>query len=165
MAPVFINRIYNRCSIWALDSLGLILDTADRLVRLLGPLLILFAIVLIASCTFSYFRQILPHLIYYNNNGEFTYLLSFLTLLGIFTLGNILYNYYRCVFSDPGYTLNLRYKEILNMFDMASQSLPPQAPHEVNYCRICNVPKPRRVHHCSVCDRCVVKMGMYNKNK
>jgi len=28
------------------------------------------------------------------------------------------------------------------------------------FCRKCWVPKPPRAHHCSICDRCVLKMGM-----
>ena len=31
------------------------------------------------------------------------------------------------------------------------------APHK--WCRKCWAPKPERTHHCSVCDRCVLKMG------
>lgn len=159
MAPVFMSRLYRSFTESVLDTIGRMLDLADGLVRLLGPFLIVFAAILIVSCTSVYFRHILPYLIHYQYNDEFTWLLFFTTLLGLFILGNIFYNYYRCVWTDPGYTLNLRYKQIVDLFDPASQALPPQAPHEVNYCRICNAPKPRRVHHCSVCDRCVIKMG------
>ena len=32
------------------------------------------------------------------------------------------------------------------------------APHK--WCKKCWAPKPERTHHCSVCGRCVLKMGM-----
>lgn len=31
---------------------------------------------------------------------------------------------------------------------------------EKKWCRVCWAPKPERTHHCSTCERCVLRMGM-----
>lgn len=38
---------------------------------------------------------------------------------------------------------------------------PPEYYMPVRWCRHCNAPKPERAHHCSICDICVLKMGMF----
>lgn len=35
----------------------------------------------------------------------------------------------------------------------------PRAEMSAGWCRKCNAPKPERTHHCSICGRCILKMG------
>jgi palmitoyltransferase len=39
---------------------------------------------------------------------------------------------------------------------------PLKANGEKRWCRKCWAPKPERAHHCSECNRCVLKMGLYS---
>jgi hypothetical protein len=137
------------------EGVGRCIDAADKFARLLGPVLLLAAAFIIGGCTLEYFRHIAPTF----EGGPFGFKCLFTTAVGLFCAGNLLYNYARCTFTDPGTTPGLKYRAILDLGDPAVQALPPQASHEVNFCRECNAAKPRRVHHCSVCNKCVVKMG------
>lgn len=126
---------------------------------MLGPILLLLAAVLISACTTAYFRHVAP--LYTEPVGSWGAAAAALTSAGLFALGNLVYNYARCVGVDPGTTPGMRYRQILEASDPAVAALPPQASHEVAFCRTCNAAKPRRVHHCSVCNKCVIKMGAW----
>lgn len=65
----------------------------------------------------------------------------FLVAVGHWILLNIAYNYYKGCTVPPGY--------------------PPEGElisEAVSICKKCVKPKPPRAHHCSVCNRCVLKM-------
>jgi len=53
--------------------------------------------------------------------------------------------YLRCVFTDPGSVPT----SILNIEDFEG---------EAKECKVCLAVKPDRTHHCSICNRCVLKM-------
>ncbi|XP_025906433.1 palmitoyltransferase ZDHHC16 isoform X1 [Nothoprocta perdicaria] len=60
---------------------------------------------------------------------------------GHWNLLMIVFHYYMAITTSPGY--------------------PPQAKDDltgVSICRKCIAPKPARTHHCSICNRCVLKM-------
>lgn len=64
-----------------------------------------------------------------------------LLLLGHWILLNIVYNYFKACTVPPGY--------------------PPEGElisEAVSICKKCVKPKPPRAHHCSVCNRCILKM-------
>jgi hypothetical protein len=154
-----------------IEFLGRILDAADRAARFAGPLFLFGASIIISCSAAMYFRFVAPDWGlnlegWVGSTGdrggyEVTVTGLLVTGVGLFGLGNLLYNYHRCVVADPGSTVGLRYRAILDLGDSACQLLPPQASHEVKICHVCNAPKPRRVHHCSVCDKCVIKMGAW----
>ncbi|XP_058043218.1 palmitoyltransferase ZDHHC16 isoform X4 [Ahaetulla prasina] len=63
-------------------------------------------------------------------------------IYGHWNLVMIVFHYYMAITTQPGY--------------------PPQHPKNdlaaVSICRKCIAPKPARTHHCSICNRCVLKM-------
>lgn len=59
----------------------------------------------------------------------------------------ILHNYFRTVFTSPGFTC-----EPESFRNWSSED--PSA----NQCKKCQLAKPPRAHHCSVCNKCVLKM-------
>lgn len=90
----------------------------------------------------------------------FTAVWTVLVAVGLFILGNILHNYSVCISYNPGYTRGMRSASQMYsvLGDGMTRSVALQPAHEMRWCEPCNAPKPKRVHHCSVCDACVMKM-------
>lgn len=62
-------------------------------------------------------------------------------MIGNWLLGNVCFHYYMSVNVPAGY--------------------PPEGgliPEAVSICKKCIKPKPPRTHHCSICNRCILKM-------
>jgi len=120
--------------------------------RFIGPLLICAANGLIGFCTYMYLTVLAP-----------TYLLPRLgpivtcvvVAFGLFLLGNILFNYWACVLTKPGMPADHLEPEELQS---PEERLEAGQARFKKVCRRCHNPKPPRVHHCSVCNRCVMKM-------
>ncbi|KAJ1799256.1 Palmitoyltransferase [Coemansia sp. RSA 2399] len=79
-----------------------------------------------------------------------------LVVLGAFNflLHLVLYNYYLAVTVTPGH-VPLGWEPPLdgaNVYELKRDTMKPR------YCRLCKGFKPPRTHHCSDCDRCVLKM-------
>ncbi|ORX66953.1 zf-DHHC-domain-containing protein [Linderina pennispora] len=77
-------------------------------------------------------------------------------VLGIFNilLHLLFYNYYLAVSVPPGH-VPIGWeppRDGANVYELKRDTLKPR------YCRICKGYKPPRTHHCSDCDRCVLKM-------
>ena len=102
-------------------------------IRLVGPVLFIVLICLVSFMTFTYFTQFLPHLM---QTSEIWQGILW-TSIGLWFLYCIIFNYVLCVYTGPGFPVDY-----------------PQA----TQCRKCKGPKPQRAHHCSVCNRCVLKM-------
>ena len=49
-----------------------------------------------------------------------------------------------CIYNDPG---TLDYSRVEKLND-----------DQKEFCKKCNKPRPLRAHHCSTCDRCIMKM-------
>nr|CAH7735753.1 unnamed protein product [Callosobruchus chinensis] len=72
---------------------------------------------------------------------NFTYAIGPVIIIGHWLLLNIAFHYYMAVATHPG--------------------LPPEGElitEAVSICKKCIAPKPPRTHHCSVCNRCILKM-------
>ncbi|KAJ6221843.1 hypothetical protein RDWZM_000388 [Blomia tropicalis] len=68
--------------------------------------------------------------------------LSIAIVIGHWLLINVIWNYYKALWTSPGYPSD---KLIIT--------------ESITFCKKCSYgPKPARAHHCSVCDRCILKM-------
>jgi len=115
--------------------------------RILGPCLICLALGLISFATYTYFVFVLPGM------NDYTFFERVLvTSVGVFLLGNTLYNYGCSILMDAGTPPDydsVASNAVLRLEE--AEDLPRQ-------CQRCSRVKPARCHHCSVCRRCVLKM-------
>jgi len=124
----------------------------DFAIRLVGPIFVIIATVLISGVIVIFFRAILP---YYGDYTSF-FGLTHIAIGGYFTFC-IYFNYFMAIFTSPGGVPE----------DHKQPNTPEQTQGETSvkkgqgfsrYCKECKKPKPPRSHHCSICKRCVLKM-------
>lgn len=80
---------------------------------------------------------------------------------------NVIFNYISAIFTTPGFTSDY-FNQIVDEDDELNEDLEniPFAVKEgitiintnYTYCNKCKLPKPQRAHHCSICNKCVLKM-------
>uniref|UniRef100_A0A182RQF1 Palmitoyltransferase n=1 Tax=Anopheles funestus TaxID=62324 RepID=A0A182RQF1_ANOFN len=108
----------------------------DNFTHLLGPFFV-FAVVCLTTAVVTICYWIgLPY--WWNRNR---YMTVFLLVVGHWLLLNVVYNFYKAASVSPGYPPE---KELIA--------------EAVSICKKCIAPKPPRTHHCSVCNRCVLRM-------
>lgn len=108
----------------------------DNFAKFLGPFFVIVVFSLTASVVIICYIIGLPF--WWNKSPETT---IFLLIFGNWLLINILFHYYMGCTVSPG--------------------LPPLGaliPEAVSMCKKCITPKPPRTHHCSVCNKCILKM-------
>lgn len=108
----------------------------DNFAAWLGPLFVVMVVLLTASIVTIAYWIGLPY--WWDKSPAMTVVL---VLIGNWLLLNVSFHYYMGVAVPAGY--------------------PPQGeliPEAVSICKKCIKPKPPRTHHCSVCNRCVLKM-------
>ncbi|KAL5284990.1 ZDHHC16 family protein [Megaselia abdita] len=107
----------------------------DNYTHLLGPFFVVGVFFLTSSVVFIAYWIGLP---YYQENHP--NLVVILVIIGNWLLLNVIFHYYKAVTTPPGY--------------------PPEEliPETVSICKKCIIPKPPRTHHCSVCNKCILKM-------
>nr|XP_027229278.1 palmitoyltransferase ZDHHC16-like [Penaeus vannamei] len=108
----------------------------DHFSKALGPILVGGVITLTSSVVAIVYIIGLPY--YWNKSPVLT---SFLMVLGHWLLINVAFHFYMAARTDPG--------------------TPPKGiliSEAVSVCKKCIAPKPPRTHHCSVCNRCILKM-------
>jgi hypothetical protein len=72
---------------------------------------------------------------------------------GLFILSSIIFNYISAVITDPGSPSDENDRNLVNGHLQLSVNEPQ--------CKKCQLPKPERTHHCSICKRCVHKMVIF----
>ena len=123
----------------------------SMLLRVLGPILVVLANGLIGLCVYTYLWLLVPNFMLPTLGTVPT---ALIVAVGLYLLFNILFNYWSCVLTKPGFP---------------GAQLPPLEDLEAGTdfsdygegwrtCRKCKTGKPPRTHHCSVCGRCVMKM-------
>jgi len=109
----------------------------DQSTSLVGPLFVIAVTILTFTVIFIAFLIGLP---YYLQHKHFL-LTASLIVLGHYLMLNIGFNYWMALTTHPG--------------------LPPIdkiLPEVVSICKKCIAPKPPRSHHCSICNKCILKM-------
>jgi palmitoyltransferase ZDHHC6 len=149
---------WHRC--WA-SCLNCLADTFDIVARLLGILMVCFALVLFSGLTWVYFSDAIPAFPGYQLRMHLL-----LTPFGIFLLLNSIYNYVKCITVGPGHPLRgdvaveegvaAEEVELTNALDHRLRSM--QGVIAYPTCGKCGLLRPPRTHHCSVCRTCVLKM-------
>ncbi|XP_022902518.1 palmitoyltransferase ZDHHC16 [Onthophagus taurus] len=108
----------------------------DNFTNTIGPIFVVVVAGLTASVVVIAYYIGLPY--WWNRNP---YMCVFLVIFGNWLLLNVCFHYYMAVITPPGY--------------------PPQGElitEAVSICKKCISPKPPRTHHCSVCNKCILKM-------
>ncbi|XP_071948993.1 palmitoyltransferase ZDHHC16-like isoform X2 [Antedon mediterranea] len=111
--------------------------TVDKVAKYLGPMFVVMVTCLTTSVVLIYYFYVLPYYI----GDEVGFVVFFLVIYGHWLLVNIIFNYYKGVRTLPG-----------------SPPLFTSEVGAVTICKRCIAPKPPRTHHCSVCNKCVLKM-------
>ncbi|KAK3095184.1 hypothetical protein FSP39_011170 [Pinctada imbricata] len=106
----------------------------ERFSKYLGPVFTSLVVVLTTSVVVIFYICLLPHV--YDQSLSKT---IFHLVFGHWLLINIVFNYFMAAFTNPG-------------------NPPREVPETVSICKKCIAPKPPRAHHCSVCDKCILKM-------
>ena len=113
-----------------------------QMMSVFGRVLVLIVVVLISFLAYVGFFVALPL-----NCSRGSFLSVFHTFNGIFLLSNILFNYICAVTTSPGHPQ----PELADVIEEGNV-------YNFKHCKKCNLPKPPRAHHCSICKRCVLRM-------
>ncbi|XP_075072023.1 palmitoyltransferase ZDHHC16 isoform X2 [Mixophyes fleayi] len=109
----------------------------DQLTRWFGIVFVALVVVLTSSIVLIVYLCVLPLILHTYSPAWICWHIAY----GHWNLVMIVFHYYKAITTNPGY--------------------PPQAKKDipsVSICRKCIAPKPARTHHCSICNRCVLKM-------
>lgn len=123
-------------------STTIILETAaeplfwsvDRFAKYLGPIFMTAVVCLVSSVIVVAYTCLLPE--EYNKRPA---MCIFHLIFGHWLLVNLVFNYVMAAFTAPG-------------------TPPYEIPETVSICKKCISPKPPRAHHCSICNKCILKM-------
>ncbi|XP_049827649.1 palmitoyltransferase ZDHHC16B [Schistocerca gregaria] len=113
-----------------------IFSFVDNFAKILGPICVFVVCSLTVSVVVIAYCLGIPH--WWERSPAVTVMLL---ITGHWLLGNICFHYYMAAVVSPGF--------------------PPEGaliPEAASICKKCIAPKPPRTHHCSVCNRCVLKM-------
>ncbi|VVC36246.1 Hypothetical protein CINCED_3A005520 [Cinara cedri] len=108
----------------------------DNYTMILGRIMVILVVILTTFVVAIAYWIGLPY--WWNNNKLLT---VFLLIFGNWLLINVIFNYYMGVTTSPGFPTSncLIFNDIV-------------------MCKKCDSPKPPRTHHCSVCNKCIIKM-------
>lgn len=88
--------------------------------------------------------------------GFFVFLRMFEGVWFHFVVGCMAVSYCKVVMTDPGYVTSAVVQRVKDAMQEALED--GKSPPAMNSCRRCKQIKPFRAHHCSFCNRCVLKM-------
>lgn len=121
--------------------------------KILGPLMLLLANVLISLVAYTFFSRLLPRAA-----KDSIFLYGFHFVIGIFFLSNVTFNYFSCAFTSPGHPETC--SDPSKYFGRVSSVVDNRIVHQMRnrlellpgvayrYCRECTCIKPPRSHHC-----------------
>mmetsp|Transcript_4912 Transcript_4912/g.16196 ORF Transcript_4912/g.16196 Transcript_4912/m.16196 type:complete len:348 (-) Transcript_4912:49-1092(-) len=140
------QRFTRRLIIFIDDGIDKGVDTATYGIKLMGPIFVIVALTLIGFVVYTYFVHILRHITFGGLAGQIA-----TTAQGLFFVLNALYNYWMTATSDAGKPPEPG-DEAQILVEEASDRPKPRI------CPKCKLTKPMRAHHCTICNRCVLKM-------
>lgn len=135
------------------------------MLRVIGPGLLILANCLLIMVKLGFIFIFLPDL----SNGS-TIMYFFHLSVGTFLFVNVMFNYWLCAFSSPGYpptcaelfTTTDSFRIIDGKKVMTVPSRVEIAPAvSYRYCRHCDCIKPPRAHHDSISGKCVLHMDHF----
>jgi palmitoyltransferase ZDHHC2/15/20 len=133
--------------------------------RAAGPLLIIFAILLISACVYVHFEYTLSyHFTVAESSVWFTLWKCLNYIFSIWITLLIYFNYYNAIAVDPGkpalVKMNRNTYSEANSIDQSQTTVEvgDQARNSTAICQKCKRYKPERAHHCSACGCCILKM-------
>jgi len=131
----------------------LVVSGFDIFIKVLGPVLIILALSLIGGVAYVFLAYIVPIML------ETSVIFAALTTsFGLWILFNLVFNYYYCVMTNPGY-LDMPQTSNTVEADPMLQDIDVEVGRTAeNQCKKCQAEKPARAHHCQVCKRCVLAM-------
>jgi len=121
----------------------------DGFVRIIGPIFVLLALTIIGGVVYELFVDVIP----FHAGSVVSPLGLAHTLLSLFLLYNIGFNYGMTIFTPPGAP-----PECKEPVDLKFTPEVRKGEGFSRVCKACRAPKPPRTHHCHVCNRCVLKM-------
>lgn len=101
--------------------------------RFLGPFFLVAVSCLTAAVVIISYWIGLPY--WWEKSPAMTIILI---IVGNWLLINVVFHYYMAASTDPG-------------------TIPKVTFEAVSICKKCLIPKPQRTHHCSICNRCILK--------
>ncbi|ELT87603.1 hypothetical protein CAPTEDRAFT_226578 [Capitella teleta] len=131
------SLFFNSLTSWSTvadTSIEPLMWLVDHFVRYLGPAFVVLVMCLTTSVVVIFYTCLLPHKL-----SESVPWTVYHICFGHWILVNIVFHYFKAAFTDPG-------------------SPPPKIPEITSICKKCIGPKAPRTHHCSVCNKCILKM-------
>ena len=156
--PTFVGRCLSplhRCTA-CLFSFGFCCSKVA--LKAIGPLLVTLALSLISFVLVVYFGWIYPTLTSPSHHHLSPHTANLITALGLYLLLMTLFHYLSTMFIAPGSPPPSQYWTPHRRALLAND---PELHHkgaDHRYCRACDCIKPMRAHHCSLCNRCILKM-------
>ncbi|KAI8068223.1 DHHC palmitoyltransferase-domain-containing protein [Gongronella butleri] len=126
-----------------------------------GPIFIVIAFGLVDMCVLAYYLVVFPYSHQWASDEDAGFVSRLLMLLNIlFTLYMVYcihFHYYMAIKTPPG-SMKLSHQK--SQDDDSSRDTLLGYEEQASYpktCKKCQLPKPERAHHCSVCNECVLR--------
>ncbi|KAH0855825.1 hypothetical protein HID58_084086 [Brassica napus] len=125
--------------------------------KVLGYFVILLVITFVAVSYYAVVVNTWWPILIENNHKALSALACLIILVFHFLLIMLLWSYFTAVFTDPGSVPEHFRRELVVVGDSLEAGA-STGQGALGYCPKCRIVKPPRCHHCSVCQRCVLKM-------
>jgi len=117
----------------------------SRIAWALGPVCVVIAFGLIFTVIYVHVSTVLPH---YCSSSYFGLPAAFHIAFTAWMAFNLPFNYFMCIMTSPGRPPS----EKVQVEDLTDEQ------EEWDYCKYCECLKPERTHHCTVCNKCTLRM-------
>ena len=151
----FLLRMVHRCAAW-LFSFGFCCSKVA--LALLGPVLVSLAVLVIGFTVFVYFAYTYPALMSPQHHNLSPVMANLITAFGLYLLLLTLFHYLSTMLTPPGSPPPTSHWTPGMLAVLANDPDIHTKSSSYRHCHYCDVIKPMRCHHCSICKRCVLKM-------